>query len=147
MGLIDRVCAFLQQDDAVLFTCGYSFGDNHINERIVTSLRRGRNSHIIAMYFDELQNSACALADEKNKVRNLATRDTGGKMSVYGRRLNSSPGIALFLVPLAVANRTPSALFLMKLMLTLKRARSLFRQEPFRQLQKRAENMALDCCL
>ncbi len=86
VGLIDRLCAFLQQDDAVLFTCGYSFGDNHINERIVTSLRRGGNSHIIAMYFDELQNSACALADEKNKVRNLATRDTGGKMSVYGRR-------------------------------------------------------------
>ena len=86
VGLIDRLCAFLQQDDAVLFTCGYSFGDNHINERIVTSLRRGGNSHIIAMYFDELQNSACALADEKNKVRNLATRDTGGKMSVYGCR-------------------------------------------------------------
>ncbi len=86
VGLIDRLCAFLQQDDAVLFTCGYSFGDNHINERIVTSLRRGGNSHIIAMYFDELQNSDCALADEKNKVRNLATRDTGGKMSVYGRR-------------------------------------------------------------
>ena len=86
VGLIDRLCAFLQQDDAVLFTCGYSFGDNHINERIVTSLRRGGNSHIIAMYFDESQNSTCALADEKNKVRNLATRDTGGKMSVYGRR-------------------------------------------------------------
>ncbi len=86
VGLIDRLCAFLQQDDAVLFTCGYSFGDNHINERIVTSLRRGGNSHIIAMYFDELQNSTCALADETNKVRNLATRDTGGKMSVYGRR-------------------------------------------------------------
>jgi len=80
------LCAFLQQDDAVLFTCGYSFGDNHINERIVTSLRRGGNSHIIAMYFDELQNSTCALADETNKVRNLATRDTGGKMSVYGCR-------------------------------------------------------------
>ncbi len=86
VGLIDRLCAFLQQDDAVLFTCGYSFGDNHINERIVTSLRRGGNSHIIAMYFDESQNSTCALADEKNKVRNLATRDTGGKMSVYGCR-------------------------------------------------------------
>jgi hypothetical protein len=110
VGLIDRLCAFLQQDDAVLFTCGYSFGDNHINERIVTSLRRGGNSHIIAMYFDELQNSACALADEKNKVRNLATRDTGGKMSVYGRRLNSSPGIAPSLAPPAVVNRMPSAL-------------------------------------
>ena len=38
VGLIDRLCSFLQQDDAVLITCGYTFGDNHINERIVTSL-------------------------------------------------------------------------------------------------------------
>ncbi|MFN5579697.1 MAG: SIR2 family NAD-dependent protein deacylase, partial [Akkermansiaceae bacterium] len=53
VGLIDRLCAFLQQDDAVLFTCGYSFGDDHINERLVTSLRRGANSHVIAMYYDE----------------------------------------------------------------------------------------------
>ena len=41
VGLIDRLCTFLQQDDAVLIICGYSFGDNHINERIATSLRRG----------------------------------------------------------------------------------------------------------
>jgi hypothetical protein len=90
VGLIDRLCAFLQQDDAVLFTCGYAFGDNHINERIVTSLRRGANSHVIAMYFDELrdEHNKCvfALADEANSVRGLATHETGGKMSVYGLR-------------------------------------------------------------
>ena len=90
VGLIDRLCAFLQQDDAVLFTCGYSFGDNHINERIVTSLRRGANSHVIAMYFDEFLNadnkSAFSLTDEENGVRIMATRETGGKMSVYGLR-------------------------------------------------------------
>lgn len=90
VGLIDRLCAFLQQDDAVLFTCGYSFADNHINERIVTSLRRGANSHVIAMYYDESQDSenkrAYGLADEANDVRGMAERDTGGKMSVYGLR-------------------------------------------------------------
>jgi hypothetical protein len=90
VGLIDRLCAFLQQDDAVLFTCGYSFGDNHINERIVTSLRRGANSHVIAMYFDESWDkdgkAVFALADDVNSVRGMATRETGGKMSVYGRR-------------------------------------------------------------
>lgn len=90
VGLIDRLCTFLQQDDAVLFTCGYSFGDDHINERIVTSLRRGANSHVIAMYFDEFwgkdNKSAFALADETNRVRGLATHETGGKMSVYGLR-------------------------------------------------------------
>lgn len=90
VGLIDRLCSFLQQDDAVLFTCGYSFGDSHINERIVTSLRRGANSHVIAMYFDETwdadKKSAFALADDSNSVRGMATRGTGGKMSVFGRR-------------------------------------------------------------
>jgi hypothetical protein len=90
VGLIDRLCAFLQQDDAVLFTCGYSFGDNHINERIVTSLRRGANSHVIAMYYDEFVDKynkrAFALADDANSVRCLATLETGGKMSVYGLR-------------------------------------------------------------
>jgi len=90
VGLIDRLCAFLQQDDAVLFTCGYSFGDNHINERIVTSLRRGANSHVIAMYYDKTSTkddkSVFGLADKTNSVRELATYETGGKMSVYGLR-------------------------------------------------------------
>jgi len=90
VGLIDRLCAFLQQDDSVLFTCGYAFGDNHINERIVTSLRRGANSHVIAMYHDEScdndNKSTFALADDANSVRGMAARETGGKMSVYGLR-------------------------------------------------------------
>jgi hypothetical protein len=90
VGLIDRLCAFLQQDDAVLFTCGYSFGDNHINERIVTSLRRGANSHVIAMYYDECWDKGkkvgFSLTDEANSVRSMATLETGGKMSVYGLR-------------------------------------------------------------
>jgi len=90
VGLIDRLCAFLQQDDAVLFTCGYSFSDNHINERIVTSLRRGANSHVIAMYYDEYWDKdkkvGFSLTDEANGVRSMATLETGGKMSVYGLR-------------------------------------------------------------
>ncbi|GHU12199.1 SIR2 family protein [Betaproteobacteria bacterium] len=90
VGLIDRLCAFLQQDDAVLFTCGYSFGDNHINERIVTSLRRGANSHVIAMYYDETRTEdrkrVFGLENETNEVRDLAAHKTGGKMSAYGLR-------------------------------------------------------------
>lgn len=90
VGLIDRLCTFLQQDDAVLITCGYAFGDNHINERIATSLRRGANSHVIAMYYDQYQDkdkkNFHSLTDVKNKVRSMATHETGGKMSVYGLR-------------------------------------------------------------
>jgi hypothetical protein len=86
VGLIDRLCTFLQQDDAVLITCGYSFGDSHINERIATSLRRGANSHVIAMYYDQYQDKSYGLTDAANIVRVMATHGTGGKMSVYGLR-------------------------------------------------------------
>lgn len=90
VGLIDRLCTFLQQDDAVLITCGYSFGDSHINERIATSLRRGANSHVIAMYYDQYQDKSkktiYGLTDSTNIVREMATHGTGGKMSVYGLR-------------------------------------------------------------
>lgn len=90
VGLIDRLCTFLQQDDAVLITCGYSFADSHINERIATSLRRGANSHVIAMYYDQYQDkdkkNVHSLTDANNIIRGMATHETGGKMSVYGLR-------------------------------------------------------------
>jgi len=90
VGLIDRLCTFLQQDDAILFTCGYAFGDNHINERIATSLRRGANSHMVALYYDEVKDadnkSKFLLADNDNKARLMAMHETAGKMSVYGLR-------------------------------------------------------------
>ena len=90
VGLIDRLCAFLQQNDAVLFTCGYSFGDPHINERMITSLRRGANSHVIALLYDETRDAAgttrYALEDAANVARRMATQDTAGKMSVFGLR-------------------------------------------------------------
>jgi hypothetical protein len=42
------------------------------------------------MYYDESWDkdgkSVFALADDANSVRGMATRETGGKMSVYGRR-------------------------------------------------------------
>ena len=89
IALIDRLCSFLQQDDAVLITCGYSFGDNHINERVATSLRRGYNSTVLALFYDEYRKEeqpAFRLAEENNKLLRLATRETAGKLSVYGRR-------------------------------------------------------------
>lgn len=90
VGLIDRLCAFLQQDDAVLITCGYSFGDSHINERILTSLRRGGNSHVIATYYDECVGpdgiASFALEDESDQVRAMAMQEAGGKLSAYGIR-------------------------------------------------------------
>ena len=52
ISLMDRLTNFLKQPDTVLITCGYSFGDEHINERILTALNSNSSTHIYALYYD-----------------------------------------------------------------------------------------------
>lgn len=90
VGLIDRLHDFLRQDDAVLITCGYSFGDDHINERILSALNRGTNSHVIALFYDEVEEENAEnqkikkyqLNDEGNALRIIAGNNS--KISAYG---------------------------------------------------------------
>lgn len=50
--LMDRLCNYLKQPDSVLFVCGYSFGDEHINERILSGIRGENTSHIYVLFYD-----------------------------------------------------------------------------------------------
>ena len=50
--LMDRICNYLKQSDSVLFVCGYSFNDEHINERILSGLRNESTSHVYILYYD-----------------------------------------------------------------------------------------------
>lgn len=50
--LMDRLCSYLKQPDSVLFVCGYSFNDEHINERILSGLRSESTSHVYVLYYD-----------------------------------------------------------------------------------------------
>lgn len=49
---MDRLNLFLKQDDSVLFVCGYSFGDEHINERILSALQTNTTAHVFVLYYD-----------------------------------------------------------------------------------------------
>lgn len=49
---MDRLNVFLKQNDAVLFVCGYSFGDEHINERIISALNTNTSSHVFVLNHD-----------------------------------------------------------------------------------------------
>ena len=85
--LMDRLTNFLKQPDTVLITCGYSFGDEHINERIITALNTNTSAHVLALYYDILW---------KNEIRDgyALTEDStpsklakaNGKLSIYGCR-------------------------------------------------------------
>ena len=99
----DRFSNFIKQPDTVLITCGYSFGDDHINERITTALSANPLGHIYVLYYDIVwdknqkqygfsENSALAkIAKENSKISVFATRYAviGGK---YGQwRLQRIP--------------------------------------------------------
>lgn len=84
MALMDRLSNFLQEPDTVLITCGYSFGDEHINDRIMTALGTNTTAHVIALFYD--------LNWKDKKKEYLLTEDSplsklaksNGKLSVFG---------------------------------------------------------------
>jgi len=75
VSFIDRLSQFIRKDDGVLFTCGYSFSDQHINNVIINSLKRTRTSHVIALYFDDLK--------EDSEVVQLGRSQP--KLSIYSK--------------------------------------------------------------
>jgi hypothetical protein len=70
--LLDRLTRVLERDDAILFVCGYSFSDDHINAIIFDALEAKRRPHVIALqYTDPDQGSV--LADRSARFLNLMT--------------------------------------------------------------------------
>lgn len=84
ISLMDRLTNFLKQPDTVLITCGYSFGDEHINERIITALNSNDSGHVIALYYDNKQENGNKkyLLTENSVLAKLAKQTK--KLSVYG---------------------------------------------------------------
>lgn len=52
--LTDRLTRFLEQDDALLIVIGFSFGDQHINDLLFSTLENRPRTHIIALQYQEL---------------------------------------------------------------------------------------------
>jgi len=74
--LMDRLSNFLKQDDAILITCGYSWGDEHINSRIISALKTNTTSHVIGLIFDKYDK-----IDEKSNVSKIGLDNP--KVSIY----------------------------------------------------------------
>lgn len=52
--LLARLSQTLKGDDALLVTCGYSFGDDHINSVLFSALENSPRSHILSLQYDPL---------------------------------------------------------------------------------------------
>ena len=66
---MDRLNCFLKQNDAVLFVCGYSFNDEHINERIMSALQTDTTAHVYVLNYDKL-------VDEKDNCTSSFSEET-----------------------------------------------------------------------
>ncbi len=94
ISLMDRLTNFLKQPDTVLITCGYSFGDEHINERILTALNSNTSTHVYALYYDIFWETKENEDNPKKIKRYALTEDSNlskiaksnRKISVYGCR-------------------------------------------------------------
>ncbi len=92
IALMDRLTNFLKQPDTVLITCGYSFGDEHINERILAALNSNSSTHVYALYCDIDEEG---IGDNKKRIRKYSLSEdselsklakSNRKISVYGFR-------------------------------------------------------------
>lgn len=68
--LLDRLIRVLERDDAILFVCGYSFSDDHINAIIFDALEAKRRPHVIALQFQDPESDS-VLADRARRYLNL----------------------------------------------------------------------------
>lgn len=77
--LLDRLSNFIKQDDTILITCGYSWGDEHINSRIISALKTNTTSHVIGLLYDKYDKITRESAVSKLGIDN-------SKISFYGSR-------------------------------------------------------------
>ncbi|MFO0986549.1 MAG: SIR2 family protein [Alphaproteobacteria bacterium] len=74
LAMMDRLRAFLKQEPAALFVCGYSFSDYHLNEILVQSLEGNPSAACFALLFNQLEAypNAAKLAKQRPNLNVLA---------------------------------------------------------------------------
>lgn len=80
---IDRLARFLDQDDALLITSGFSFGDEHINNVIFSAIENRPRTHVYSLQFVEVGDDH-DLHKRALRQRNLIV--VGPKSGIIGGR-------------------------------------------------------------
>lgn len=65
-----RLTRFLEQDDALLISAGFNFGDEHINDLIFDALDNKPRTHLYALQFEDMPES-CDLVRRALNQRNM----------------------------------------------------------------------------
>ncbi len=81
MGYMDRLSHILNSEHAILITCGYSFGDEHINAILYSALDNRFTSNIIALQFQELNEEDSLVKDAVRRSNLTVIGPNGGVIS------------------------------------------------------------------
>ena len=69
VALLDHLARFLEHQDALLVTIGYSFRDQHVNEIVFDALEQPGRGHVYALMYGEPDDSSDLLQRAKRQHR------------------------------------------------------------------------------
>lgn len=101
LSLLDRLGRTVGDGGTLLVTCGYSWGDEHINEMIIRALDDHPSSHAIAMMYNNLDDLGhlLALAAQRTNLIVASPREgvIGGRRDVWAVPGRLEPGTTPFM--------------------------------------------------
>lgn len=74
--LLDRLRRVMERDDTILFVCGYSFSDDHLNAILFDALEARQRPHVIALQYQDPDPNH-VLAERAGSLRNLMVLGPG----------------------------------------------------------------------
>ena len=83
--MLDRLRVFLRSDQCVLVTCGYSFGDEHINAIIAQGLSGNSNAACLGMIFNDRNTAPKAVKLAKRHANLTLLAADGGVVGTVDR--------------------------------------------------------------
>jgi hypothetical protein len=105
--MLDRLRVFLRTDQCVLLTCGYSFGDEHINAIIAQGLSGNSNAACLGMIFNDRINAPKGVELAKRHANLTLLAADGGVVGTIDRAWENVVKDDNPAYPIAVATDVP----------------------------------------
>ena len=106
--MLDRLRVFLRSDQCVLVTCGYSFGDEHINATIAQGLSGNSNAACLGMIFNDRGNAPKGVDLAKRHANFTLLAADGGVIGTIDRAWGDIVKDENPAYPIAVATDIPA---------------------------------------
>ena len=105
--MLDRLRVFLRSDQCVLLTCGYCFGDEHINAYIGQGLSGNSNAACLGMIFGDRNDAPQAVELGKRHANLSVLAADGGIVGTLDRNWDTEVKETNLAYPIAVSKNVP----------------------------------------